>query len=596
MAIRTAAIPRTNPRDTGGRMTELVKNPALEAAQQAQTKINEALDAGRSFRLEAGAGAGKTYSLVAALKRLITERGPALVQSGQKVACITFTDVARNEIAQEIEEHPAILVDTIHGFSWTFLRQFQKALRDSLAEMEERKEQIEQGGGVGAKPVLYDLGFFGVDADKITLSHDDIPELMAKLLYQEKFKRILSQQFPVIFIDEYQDTHRQFMESITDNFLRPATGPQIGLFGDHWQTIYRSEYELAQYPIEEIAKGSNFRSVPAVVDILNKLRPELQQAVHVPDAKGEARFFHTNSYRGERTNETHSKQDLPSDLARKSLEILTQRLQAEGWDMNKTKVLMLTHNVLAAEQGYPNIAKIFSGRTELFAKKEDPAIKFFAEIVEPMCAAYASSRYGEMFKILGSGPAITKHEDKASWRRDMDALQKLRAEGTIGQVIDFLQSTKRPSPPDRVLRREKELQELNGAPIPTESSALQRYSKFRDVPYREVTEVVKFIDKQTSFATQHSVKGAEFENVLVVLGGGWNHYNWPQLLELIHTKALNAKNTKGFYRARNLFYVSISRPMKRLAVLATQTIPNPALEAVNHLFGAGNVEELDVII
>ncbi len=575
-------------------MTVPAENPALVAAKEAQGRIDEALDAGRSFRLEAGAGAGKTYSLVAALKRLITERGPALVQAGQKVACITYTEVARNEIAQEIEDHPAILVDTIHGFSWAFLRQFQKALRDLVAEMDDRKEKIEQGGGVGTKSVDYDLGFFGVDTDKITLSHDDIPEMMAKLLHQEKFRRILSQQFPVIFIDEYQDTHRQFMEAMTENFLRPATGPLVGLFGDHWQTIYRSEYELAEYPIEEIAKGSNFRSVPAVVDVLNKLRPELHQAVHDPEAKGEARFFHTNAYKGERTNDSHSKEDLLPDLARSTREALMQRLQDEGWDMNKTKVLMLTHNVLAAEQGYPTIAEVFSGRTDLFTKKEDPAIKFFAEVVEPMCAAYGSSRYGDMFRAFGSGPAITKHEDKANWRRDMDALQKLRIEGTIGQVIDHLKTTKRPSPPDRLLRRDEELKTLNGGTIPNEASALQRYSKLRDIPYREVIEVVKFIEKQTSFATQHSVKGAEFENVLVVLGGGWNHYNWPQLLELIKTKALNGKNTRGFYRARNLFYVSISRPMTRLAVLATQTMPSPALEAVNHLFGSNNVEELVV--
>lgn len=575
-------------------MTVPAENPALVAAKEAQRRIDDALDAGRSFRLEAGAGAGKTYSLVAALKRLIAERGPALVQAGQKVACITYTEVARNEIAQEIEDHPAILVDTIHGFSWAFLRQFQKALRDLVAEMDDRKEKIEQGGGIGTKSVDYDLGFFGVDTDRITLSHDDIPEMMAKLLHQEKFRRILSYQFPVIFIDEYQDTHRQFMGAMTENFLRPATGPLVGLFGDHWQTIYRSEYELAEYPIEEIAKGSNFRSVPAVVNVLNKLRPELHQAVHDPEAKGEARFFHTNAYKGERTNDRHSKEDLLPDLARSTREALMQRLQAEGWDMSKTKVLMLTHNVLAAEQGYPTIAEVFSGRTDLFTKKEDPAIKFFAEVVEPMCAAYGSSRYGDMFRAFGSGPAITKHEDKANWRRDMDALQKLRTEGTIGQVIDHLKTTKRPSPPDRLLRRDEELKALNGGSIPDEASALQRYSKLRDIPYREVIEVVKFIEKQTSFATQHSVKGAEFENVLVVLGGGWNHYNWPQLLELIKTKALNSKNTKGFYRARNLFYVSISRPMTRLAVLATQTIPSPALEAINHLFGSNNVEELVV--
>lgn len=573
-------------------MTEPAENPALIAAQEAQRKINEVLDAGHSFRLEAGAGAGKTYSLVAALKRLIAERGPALVQAGQKVACITYTEVARNEIAQEIEDHPAILVNTIHGFSWAFLCQFQKALRDLVGELEDRKEKVEQGGGVGSKPVDYNLGFFGVDMDRVTLSHDDIPEMMAKLLQKEKFRRILSQQFPVIFIDEYQDTHRQFMEAITEHFLKPCTGPLVGLFGDHWQTIYQSEYELAEYPIVEIAKGSNFRSVPAVVDVLNKLRPELYQAVHDPNAKGEARFFHTNAYNCPRTNEAHSKADLLPDLARRAREDLMQRLQAEGWDLSKTKVLMLTHNALAAEQGYPKIAEVFRGKNDLFVKKEDPAIKFFAEIVEPMCRAYDASRYGDMFKAYGAGPAITKHEDKACWRRNMDTLQKLRTEGTIGQVIDHLKTTRRPPPPDRVLRRDEELRALNGDPIPEDASPLQRYSKLRDIPYGEVVELVKFIEKQTPFATQHSVKGAEFENVLVVLGGGWNHYNWPQLLELIKTKALNSKNTKGFYRARNLFYVSISRPMTRLAVLATQTMSGNALEGINNLFGSDNVEEL----
>ncbi|EJM18902.1 ATP-dependent exonuclase V beta subunit, helicase and exonuclease domain-containing [Pseudomonas sp. GM18] len=576
-------------------MTEPAENPALIAAQEAQRRIDEALDAGRSFRLEAGAGAGKTYSLVAALKRLIAERGPALVQAGQKVACITYTEVARNEIAQEIEDHPAILVDTIHGFSWAFLRQFQKSLRDLVGEMGDRHEKIEEGGGVGSKPVDYDFGFFGVDTDRITLSHDDIPEMMAKLLGKEKFRRILSQQFPVIFIDEYQDTHRQFMEAITEHFLMPNTGPIVGLFGDHWQTIYRSEYELAEYPIEEIGKGSNFRSVPAVVDVLNKLRPDLPQAVRAPEAKGEARFFHANAYKGQRTSDSHSKEDLPADLARSTREALMQRLQAEGWDLSKTKVLMLTHNVLAAEQGYPNIAEVFRGRTEQFTKKEDPAIKFFAEVVEPMCEAYGASRYGSMFRAFGSGPAITKHDDKACWRRDMDTLQKLRTEGTIGQLIDHLKTTRRPSPPERLLRRDEELIALDGAPIPEDASALQRYSKLRDIRYGEVIEVVKFIEKQTPFATQHSVKGAEFDNVLVVLGGGWNHYNWPQLLELIETNALNAKNTKGFYRARNLFYVSISRPMTRLAVLATQTMPDTALATVNHLFGSDSVEELAIV-
>lgn len=573
-------------------MSKIIENPALIAAQEAQRKIDNALDSGHSFRLEAGAGAGKTYSLVAALKKLIVERGSTLVQTGKKVACITYTEVARNEIAQEIEDHPAILVETIHGFCWAFIRQFQKAIRDLISEIDDKKEKVEQGGGIGSQLVEYDLGFFSVNENRITLNHDDIPELMAMLLAKKKFQMLFSEQFPVIFIDEYQDTNRKFMDAITEFFLKPKTGPLIGLFGDHWQTIYSAEYDLAEYPIEEIAKGSNFRSVPAVVNVLNTLRPELPQVVSVPEAKGEARFFHTNAYKGPRTDELHSKEDLPPELARKCREELMDRLRREGWDLQKTKVLMLSHNDLAVEQGYPQIAELFKRYTEQFTKKENPVIRFFAEVIEPICITYSSSHYGEMFKILGARPAITKHEDKMLWRRDMDQLLKLRIEGTIGQVIDHLKITKRPSPPDQILRREDELLSFMATSEVEMSSTLQRYNKLRKIAYKEVVEVTKFIEKQTPFATQHSVKGAEFENVLVVLGGGWNNYKWPQLLELIETRKLTKANTKGFYRARNLFYVSISRPMTRLAVLATQSLSDTALLSANNLFGSENIEEL----
>lgn len=568
-----------------------IPNPALVAAQEAQVRVNACLDAGRSFRLEAGAGAGKTYSLVAALRRLIAENGTKLLQAGQKVACITFTEVARDEIRQEIEEHPAILVDTIHAFSWAFLAQFQKALRGLVADLAERQEKIEAGGGIGNKPVEYNFGFFGVEENKITLSHEDIPSFMAKLLSQQKFRALLKQQFPVIFIDEYQDTDKKFMTAILEHFLQTSEGPLIGLFGDHWQTIYRGEYELVEFPVEGIDKGANFRSVPAIVNVLNKLRPELEQAVYDPDAEGEARFFHTNAHRGERTNTAHSKNDMLPDASRAMREALIQRLTSEGWDFSKTKILMLTHNALAAEQGYPSITSIYE-RNEAFAKKEDATIKFFAEVLEPMYAAYADGKYGDMFRLFGSTPAIRSHANKQEWRGSMEALNDLRLNSTIGAVIDHLRETRRPQLPDRVMRREEEFAALGGAPIPDESTGLLRHSKLRQVPYAELIQLVKFVEGYTPFATQHSVKGAEFENVLVVLGGGWNHYNWPQLLELLHTRAVNAKNTKGYHRARNLFYVSISRPMKRLAVLATQTMPDAALCAAAHLFGADNVEDI----
>ena len=176
----------------------------------------------------------------------------------------------------------------------------------------------------------------------------------------------------------------------------------------------------------------------------------------------------------------------------------------------------------------------------------------------------------------------------------MDTLVALRGNGTIGDVIDHLNSTRRPRLSDRVAGREDEIAALGSEPTEDEPKTLKRYRELRAVPYKELIAVAEFINGFTPFATQHSVKGAEFENVLVILSSGWNHYNWPQFLELINTQKITDKNTGGFHRCRNLFYVAVSRPRKRLAVLATQALNDSAIEAVTHLFEAANVVALPV--
>lgn len=515
------------------------------------------------------------------------------MRAGQKVACITYTEVARKEIAQDIEDHPAILVNTIHGFAWSFLSQHQKALRERVAALtsDREVEAIEAAGGVKDQVVEYNLGFFGIDDKRITLHHDHVPKFLASLLALPKLRRLFTGLYPVLFIDEYQDTDPTVMSAMSEHFFAADEGPVIGLFGDHWQTIYRSDFELAAFPnVIGIDKGSNFRSVPAVVDVLNNLRPQLPQAVRDPQALGEARFFHCNGLGGERRTASPYKDDLQEDLHAATVERLKDRLTADGWDFapTRTKILMLTHNAIAAKQGYPTIAAIFEHK-EAFVKKEDPLIACLIDLVEPVCAAYTARQFGEMFSHMGRTPTIRSYEDKAAWAADMERLVYLRLNGTIGDVIDHLKSTARPRLSERVLGREAEILALGPDETQEESSSLKRHRALRNVPYSELVEVKKFVEGFTPFATQHSVKGAQFENVLVVLSGGWNHYNWPRFLEQLHTEDIPAKQVSGFHRARNLFYVAISRPEKRLAVLATQTLSAEALAAAQTMFGAGNI-------
>lgn len=569
-------------------------SPAVEAANKAQALVNQCIDQQQCFRLEAGAGAGKTYSLVLALRRLIAERGPNYLRRGQKVACITYTNVAKKEIAQEIDEHPAVLVETIHAFCWGCMGQFQSVLRTEVGKLERHAEKIAEAGGVGTRRIEYDLGFFGIHDDRITLHHEDIPELMARLLGMTKFRQIFTVSYPVLLIDEYQDTNKEFMGALAEHFLEPKAGPLIGLFGDHWQTIYRDDFDLTALPnIQGIDKGANFRSAPAVVDVLNRLRPTLTQVVDDETVQGEARAFHANSYTGERTDTSHSKQDTPPDVARAYVAAVRKRLESEGWDFSPkvTKVLMLTHAALGAEQGYPSIVEIFKSSPDAMSKLDDATLEFLGRVVEPTCAAYKAKKYGQMFDVLGRAGVVQKPAEKQAWADDMKALDVLRETGTVGEVLDLLKKTRRPRLPDNVTRREEDMAALNPEAGESEKPSVDRHRRLREVKYQEVVHLVRFVDGFTPFATQHSVKGAEFENVLVVLGGGWNHYNWPRMLSYMAPGAKpTAAHAKGFNRARNLFYVSVSRPKRRLAVLLTQTMTNESLAVLNNLFNNQVVE------
>src|SRR3546814_21139653 len=97
----------------------------------------------------------------------------------------------------------------------------------------------------------------------------------------------------------------------------------------------------------------------------------------------------------------------------------------------------------------------------------------------------------------------------------------------------------------------------------------------------------RFIDGQTPFATKHGVKGAEFENVLVVVGRGWNKYNVAQMLEWIDAGPQPDK-LEFFENNRNLFYVACSRHQVSLALLFTQVLTATAMATLIAWFGEAN--------
>lgn len=565
-----------------------------QASEETLDKLFECIDTQQHFRLEAGAGAGKTYSLIKALKYLVKKNQDLYLKQDKKIACITYTNIAKNEIITRTDKNPIILCDTNHAFCWSLISQFQKDLRRLIPQIEKFKELLEKKSeSVDSKQIVYELGHRSINNEKISLHHDDVIDLTIKLLELDKFRKMVVDKYPIILIDEYQDTDKNWIEAIKKHFLDSEKSPLFGFFGDHWQKIYNDGCGLIEHKsIVEIGKKANFRSNKIIVSALNNMRPELPQIPKDNSSDGSIHIFHTNEWSSSRQIKGHWKGDLFEHDSQAAFKKAQSYLTKQGWDLSpeKTKILMLTHKLLASKQGYINIEKTFK-YNESFIKKENKYIEFFIDKLEPACEAYLNKKYGLMFNLLDQKiPLLHSHDDKIEWNNAMKKLIQIRETGTIKDVIGLLKETSKPQLPHSILNQEEKL--LSASNIQEElSNSLKELDALHKISYSEVIALKEFLDGHTLFQTKHGVKGAEFENVLVVISRGWNHYNFGEMLEWFENEVPNGKEDT-FTRNKNLFYVACSRPKKRLAILFTQKLEGSAITTLNKWFGKENIISL----
>lgn len=568
-------------------MTDASPSPAEVASELALESMFRCLEENQSFRLEAGAGAGKTYSLIKALRHLIEIKQGVFSKLGQQIACITFTNVAKSEIEARTDLNPLVYCGTNHAFCWALICGFQKQLRELVGTLPSWQEKLAEAGGIGERVVDYSLGHRSIKEDRANLHHDDVLPLTILLMQREKFRRMIAERFPIILVDEYQDTDNDWIEAIKALFLGKPGSPLFGFFGDHWQKIYGEGCGRLEHPaILEIGKQANFRSAATVINCLNRMRPELLQFAKDPDSVGEVRVLHTNHWTGARQTANHWGGDLPVDVGHGTYERTKELLAREGWDFSHehTKILILTHRLLASEQGFPALAAAFRFK-ESYTKKDHPYVAFLIDELEPACDWFAERKYGKMFEALGGTlPLVRRHSDKIDWNTSLERLNRLRETGTIGEVVDHLLDTGKPRLPEAMKKLDRELREFTPAEHQQLPGVLEEIQKLRSVSYQEVKALRRYVDGHSPFETKHGVKGAEFENVLVVIGRGWNKYNFGEMLELSNNATVPPARAEAFERNRNLFYVACSRPKKRLALLFTQKLSQGAQETLRRWF------------
>ncbi|WP_242101930.1 UvrD-helicase domain-containing protein [Lysobacter sp. M2-1] len=550
---------------------------------EADKKIFECLEGRQSFLIDAGAGSGKTSSLVRALDYIRGPERKKLVKDGQRVACITFTNVAKNEIIERTDHDPLFEVSTIHDFLWGAIKPFRKELKPALltfnAELPDKSRRKQDQAELeealkGVPSVTYsDRGANFLEG---RIYHDDLLGV-AKVMFRSHpmLSRVVAARYPFIFVDEYQDTHIDVIEILLDYLMAANPRPLIGFFGDKVQSIYPdgvgelSDARQAQLVI--IKKEENYRCSKAVIGILNKVRTDIQQVPAGDNADGVAVYVNLAGI------------DSATDITDAALAKIRETF---GWEIEgELKVLFLTHRLIARKADYEGLWSAYNDRggfaKERFQAGEDPIAQFLASDIDTVIERWRAGKVGATVALLAkSGKSLASADEKARTTAALDKLAAM-AEGdvTIGQVLQHVRETRL-----LILLDDLEIA-LSGEAKPAEPETPEaKHQTFMATllarPYREFSNYHAVLKNHLPYSTKHGVKGDEFQNVLVILddaGANWNQYSFGNLLAGVDTSDARLKRT------RNLFYVCCSRAKDKLIVAHVGDGDRTRMEA---LFGS----------
>lgn len=202
-----------------------------------------------SFFLYAGAGSGKTRSLVTALEYFTDTYGDLFLKQGHQVAIITYTNAACDEIAERALEHSQnsknlFYISTIHSFCWLLIQGFHSDIQSYLLENipKEIDEILEKEakGRPGTKasisrqrkikflqeqliwlevPRKFTYNPNGDNFDQASLSHTEVLKITASFILEKPIMgTILIKKFPFLLIDESQDTNKYLMDALLITF------------------------------------------------------------------------------------------------------------------------------------------------------------------------------------------------------------------------------------------------------------------------------------------------------------------------------------------------------------------------------------------
>lgn len=584
------------------------------------------IGSGKSFITFAGAGSGKTYSLKQALDFLNAKYSGVLSRQGKKIAVVTFTNNAAEEIKHRIEQRSIFAVSTIHSFCWSAIVGFNEDIRKwyqnkiptDLAELEELEKRGRAGKASDArkraiirlkdkmewlaKPRSFIYDPNGVNFEKNALSHTDVLKIFSNFLTTKPLMAdVIVNKYPFIFIDESQDTNLDVINAFFGLQDAKSDKVVIGLFGDTMQRIFGGgEPKLGKTkPINWITfdKRMNHRSARRIVGLANQIRnddDQRKQFARDGAAVGYVRYFLL-------PNGITNKDEVESKIRETMMTVTGDTLWMDVHS-KETAILLLEHKMAGRRLGFDALWETLSKSEKIKDRISDGSnseLNFFSGIVFPMAEASRNQRRAELMSILREckspllDPRVleaNKDDPLALARTAEHAFRDVVLNDTVSfrTVLEVIATHKLLNIPGKLQSfvaaaeegdaqlepsQEKALQAVEEESEEREDNEITAWAEALETDFFQIRNYKNYVEESSVFRTHQGVKGNEFERVMVVMdddeAGGflfsYEQYFGAKDLSKDSQKKREAGEEVGLDRTRRLFYVTSTRAKNSLA-------------------------------
>lgn len=438
--------------------------------------------------------------------------------------------------------------------------------------------------------------------ENYVISHDTLLLYCKNIITSHNLlKRLFSDRYPYVLVDEYQDTDEKVV-AIIDSVRKYSNTKKnlvVGFFGDSLQNIYDSGVGVLPNKEEykSIEKIFNRRSSKQIVELIEKIRNDNfgQQSIYSDFDNGSYNFY----IAGEDFN-------LDTFLQENGLTNNTSCLLMKNDDISKARgfdklLLVLKKFPRFSGTRYKNVTNEFLQKNlqhmgwflrEIltfvdFIQKTGDDNSTVREIVQFVTSYKSTLTFAEMKQFISNSRIINLStltineclDGIANIQERISGEDVLRKIFAIDDTVDNILLNIKNRAYDYFYYSQDSEDEME-----REMSVIDEFFNL-DVSqfikwYNYIFDEIK--NMGISYYTLHGSKGLEFENVVVVLQD--NFADEKDYCKYFFENYGNQIDDKRFNTVRNLLYVACSRAKINLHVIYRNNVPDNLLANIKYIF------------